>query len=143
MSSNNGILFNGVLRPKLLHIPFVLCSLITFDFLRPHTALHTAHFDDSIVLPLFVFNTFGSTFSVFSFLHFKQYGNTFYNDLCLIYEKFRIDFFPNHFILDFCFKNLNFLATQLAHFHAFLTVLFVIITFFKPKLSVCFLQLNE
>ena len=144
MSSNNGILFNGVLRPKLLNIPFVLCSFITFDFLLPHTELHTAHFDDSIVLPFFVFNTFGSIFSVFFFfLHFKQYDNTFYNDLCLIYEKFRIDFFPNHFVLDFCFKNLDFLATQLAHFHACLTVLFVIVTFFKPKLSVFFLQLNE
>ena len=47
MSPNNGIFLNGVLRPKLLNIHFVSCSLINLDFLL----LHRAHFDDNIVLP--------------------------------------------------------------------------------------------
>ena len=46
MSPNNGILYNGVLRLKLLNIPVASCSFINHDFLL----LHTAHFDDSIVL---------------------------------------------------------------------------------------------
>ena len=41
----NGILFNGVLRPKLLNNPFACCSLINFDFLL----LHIAHVDKIIV----------------------------------------------------------------------------------------------
>ena len=81
MSPNNGILLNGVLRPKLLNFPFASCSFINFDFLLPHAA----HFHDNIVLPFFVFNTFESIVFVI-FLHFKQYVNMFYNDLCLIYE---------------------------------------------------------
>ena len=81
MSPNNGILLNGVLRPKLLNIPFASYSFINLDFFL----LHTAHFDDNTVLPCLVFNTFESTFLVF-FLHFKQYVNIFYNGLCLIYK---------------------------------------------------------
>ena len=46
-------------------------------------------------------------------------------------------------LLDFCFKNLDFSATQLAHFNACATTLFVIITFFQPISSVRFLQLKE
>ena len=60
-SPNTGILFNGVLRPKLLNNPFACCSLINFDFLLPHMA----YFDKTIVLPLLVFETFGSMLSVF------------------------------------------------------------------------------
>ena len=63
MSPNNGILFNGVLRPKLLNNPFACCSIINFDFLLPHMA----HFDRIIVLPLVVFKTFGFMLSVFFF----------------------------------------------------------------------------
>ena len=48
MSPYNGILFNGVLRPKLLNISFASCSFINLDFLLEYTA----HFDDNIVLPL-------------------------------------------------------------------------------------------
>ena len=58
---NKGILLNDVLRPKLLNNPFPSCSFINLDFLLPHTG----HFDDNIVLPFFVFNTFEFTFSVF------------------------------------------------------------------------------
>ena len=86
MSPNNGILFNGVLRPKLLNIPFTPCFFFNLDFLLPHTA----HVDENTVLSFLVFNTFESTFS--AFFYFKQYVNMFYNDLCLIYEKFRINF---------------------------------------------------
>ena len=46
MSANSGILFNGVLRPKLLNIPFASCSFINLDFLPPDTA----HFDNNTVL---------------------------------------------------------------------------------------------
>ena len=77
MSPSNGILLDGVLRTKLLNIPFPSCSFTNPDFLLPHTA----HFDNNVVLTFFVFNTFGSTFSVF-FLHFKQYDYMFYNGLC-------------------------------------------------------------
>ena len=60
MSPNNRILLNGILRPKLLSIPFASCFFINLDFLL----LHTAHFDDSIVLSFLVFKTFESTFFV-------------------------------------------------------------------------------
>ena len=43
-------------------------------------------------------------------------------------------------LLDFCIKNLYFLATQLAHFDTCLITLFVIITFFDPILPEGFLQ---
>ena len=66
-SPNTGILFNGVLRPKLVNNPFACCSLINFDVLLPHIA----QFDKIIVLALVVFKTFGFMLSVF-FLHFKQ-----------------------------------------------------------------------
>ena len=54
MSPNNGILLSGVLKPKLLNNPFHFCSFTNLDFLL----LHTAHFDDNIVLPFLVFNIF-------------------------------------------------------------------------------------
>ena len=105
------MLLNGVLRTKLLNIPFASCSFINLDFSQSHAA----HFDDSIVLTFFDFNTFGSTFSV-SFLNFKQYDNMFYNYLCLIDKKFRVNLVPTSFLLDFCldycFKNLDFSDTQ-------------------------------
>ena len=74
MSPNNGTLLNGVLRAKLLNIPFASCSFINLHFLLPHTA----HFDNNVVLPFLVFKTFEFTFSV-SFLQFKQYVNIVYN----------------------------------------------------------------
>ena len=89
MSPNNGILFSGVLRPRLLNNPFAYCFFINLDFLLPHTA----HFDDNIVLPLLVFETLGFILSVF-FLLFKQYVDMFYNDGLL---------------LPFCFKKFDFL----------------------------------
>ena len=48
MSPNDGILFNGVLRPRLLNNPFASCFFINLDFLLPHTT----HFDDNIDLTL-------------------------------------------------------------------------------------------
>ena len=122
------ILCNGVLRTKLLIIPFACCCFSNLDFYLPHTV----DFGDSIVLPFHVFNTFGSTFSVI-FLHFKQYEDMFYKDLLSIFEKFRINLvlmsFLLGFLLDCCFKSLYFSATQLAHFDAYLITLFVIIVF--------------
>ena len=64
MSPNIGILFNGVLLPKLLNNPFACCSLIP----------HMAHSDKIMILLLVVFETFGFILSVF-FLHFQQYDN--------------------------------------------------------------------
>ena len=65
MSSNNEILFNGVLRPKLLNNPFASFSFINLDFLLSHAA----HFDNNIVLPFFVFITFEFTFYLFCTLN--------------------------------------------------------------------------
>ena len=65
MSPNIGTLLNGVLIPKLLNSPFASWFLINLDFLLPHIA----HFYNTIVLLLLVFETFGFMFSV-SFLHF-------------------------------------------------------------------------
>ena len=61
VSPNIGILLKGVLRPKLLNNPFASCFLINLDFLLRYIA----HFDNNIVLPLLVFETTGSMFSVF------------------------------------------------------------------------------
>ena len=61
MSPNNGILFNGVLIPKVLNNPFACCSLINFDFLLSHIA----HVDKIIVLPLVVFEILEFILSVF------------------------------------------------------------------------------
>ena len=61
MSPNNGILFNGVLRPKLLNNPFASCSFINLDFLL----LRTAHFDNNILLPFLVFITLNLHFLYF------------------------------------------------------------------------------
>ena len=52
MSPNNGIIVNGVLRPRLLNIPLASFSIINFDFLVPYVA----HYDNSIVL-LLIFKT--------------------------------------------------------------------------------------
>ena len=74
MPTNNGILFSGVLRPKLLNNPFAFCSYMNVDLLLPNTA----HFDNNIDRPFLVFKTFEFTFSVF-FMHPKQYISIFYN----------------------------------------------------------------
>ena len=69
------------------------CSLIDLDFLL----LHTAHFDRSIILPLFVFETFGFLHFV-SVLHFRQCDNIVIY-LCLSFQIFINPFFLlNHFI---------------------------------------------
>ena len=57
---------------KLSHIPLASCSLINLDFLL----LETAQFGVNIILPFFVFTTFGFLLYVF-FLHFKQYNYSF------------------------------------------------------------------
>ena len=55
--------------------------------------------------------------------------------MCLIYETFSINLVQADFLLDFCFKNLSFSATQLGRFDAYLIFLFVNITFFGLILS--------
>ena len=44
------MLFNSILRPKLLNIPLASYFLINVDFLAPHIV----HIDNIIVLPLLV-----------------------------------------------------------------------------------------
>ena len=61
------MLLKDVIILRLLNNPFACCFLINFDFLLPHKA----HFDNIIVLPLLVAETFESILSVF-FLHFQQ-----------------------------------------------------------------------
>ena len=53
----------------------------------------------------------------------------FYNDLCLIYEKLQLILPQPASLLELCLNNLDFSATQLAHFATCLISLFVIITF--------------
>ena len=60
MSPNIGTLLNGALIPKLLNSPFASWFLINFDFLL----LHIAHFDNTISLPLLVFETLGFMFTL-------------------------------------------------------------------------------
>ena len=54
VSPNNGILFNSILRPKLLKHRFITCSFINPDLLLPHTA----YFYNNTVLSFLVFKTF-------------------------------------------------------------------------------------
>ena len=53
MLSDNGILLNDALIPKLLNNLFVSFSFITLDFLLSHRG----HFDNKIILSFFVFIT--------------------------------------------------------------------------------------
>ena len=64
------MLFNSILRPKLLNIPLASYFLINLDFLAPHIV----HIDNIIVLPLLVSEIVWFTLSLF-FLHFKQEDN--------------------------------------------------------------------
>ena len=83
MSPNNGILFSSVFRSKLLNNPFASCFFINLDFLP----IHTAHFDNNIVLPFLVFNTLHFTIYILSIsFALRKMFNMFDNDLCLIYE---------------------------------------------------------
>ena len=70
-SPNIGILLNGVLKHNYLIILLLLVFLINLDFLLPHIA----HFDNNIALPLLVFETTGSIFSVFFFFFFYTFKN--------------------------------------------------------------------
>ena len=87
---DNGILFDGALRPKLLNISFTSCFLINLDFLVPHIA----QFDNIIVLPLLVFETLEFILHVL-FLIFKQ------QDDIVLYLRFETSI--NNFIV---FNNL-------------------------------------
>ena len=60
---------------------YLMALIVLFNnFLLPHIA----HFDNIVFLPLLVFETFGSMFSV-SFLHFKQYDFIFIGYLQLVF----------------------------------------------------------
>ena len=70
MSPNTGILLKGVFILKLFNKHLVFCFLINLDFLLSHIA----HFDKSIIPPLFVSVTLEFLFVVV-LVHFKQYNN--------------------------------------------------------------------
>ena len=73
MSPNIGNLLKGVLIPNLLNNPLASCLLINLDFLLPHIA----HFDNIIILPLLVLETFGFIFFVYflnSMISFYTYA---------------------------------------------------------------------
>ena len=89
MLRNNGILLNGVLRPKLRNNPFTSCSFINLYFLLPHIA----HFDDKINLPYLVSNIFESIFFVVFFLFFCTLNNI---SKCFIMVRINI---TNHFFI--------------------------------------------
>ena len=55
------------------YLNFLITHLTNLDFLLSHMT----HFDNSIVLPLLVFQTFGFVLSV-SFLKFKEYVSIFF-----------------------------------------------------------------
>ena len=55
------LFLRNVLKPRSLNNPFASCFLINFDFLE----LNTPHFDNIVVIPLLVAETFGSILSVF------------------------------------------------------------------------------
>ena len=62
-------------------------------------------------------------------LHFKQY-DMFYNGSVLYMKSVGLILSQALFLLGFCFTNIEFLATQLAHFRTCLFTLFDVITFF-------------
>ena len=130
MSPNNGILFNGVLIPKQLNNPFDPCFFIRFDILL----LHTAPFDDNIVVPFLFYRNFESTFSV-SFLTFKEYINMFY----------KTNFIKNpgtvifHSLLYFFLWNKDTISTSWISFNLFIRHNYV---FWRYTISVFFTALT-
>ena len=76
------LFYNGALMAQLLNDPLASCSSLNLYLFLPQTS----HFDDSIVLPFLVFDTFKSMFSVF-LLHFKQYDAMFYDSLIILHLK--------------------------------------------------------
>ena len=70
ISPNIGILLKQVLIPNLLNNSLASSFFINLDFLL----LHTAHFDNCIILQLLVFETFAFILSA-SILNFKQYDD--------------------------------------------------------------------
>ena len=110
---NNGILFDGVFRLKLFHIPFTSCFLIYFDFLLPHIA----HSDNIIVLPLLVFETLGFILSVlFYTLNNKMTLFCICNLKPLLINFFFFNNFIDAYFLTF-FNQINFLSITFLTFH--------------------------
>ena len=136
MSPDNGMLFNGVLRPKLHNNPFAACSFINLDFVL----LHTAHFNDDIVLSFLVFNTFESTFSVFC-VHFKQYVNIFYNGQCV--NNLELMLFRPFFNYIFVLKILICKTYKQRILISLLLLYFSLLLLFNQLFPVFFLQLKQ
>ena len=61
---NNKIWLNGVFITKLVNNSLAFFSLMNLDFLMRHIA----HFDNSVVLSLLLFERLGFMFSVFFFI---------------------------------------------------------------------------
>ena len=90
MSLNNGILFNGVFKPKLCNNPFASCSFINLDFLLSRIA----HFDDNINQSFLVSNIFESIFFVSFFCTLNNMST------CFIMTRINI---TNQFFIVFLF----------------------------------------
>ena len=85
ISSNNGILLNGVLRAKFFNIPLASYFLINLELLL----LHIAHLDNIIVLSFLVFEpTIGQTFldlnNNMTLFYIWDLKKLLINSLCLI-----------------------------------------------------------
>ena len=104
---------------------------MNLDFLLPHIA----HFHNTIVLPLLVFETLGFMFSVF-FLHFKQYDFIF---ICsymyllfqtVIYNFITLNNFINTYISTFFNQTNLFSVTYMTIHHSNAFFQFSIFFFF-------------
>ena len=83
MSLKYGILFNDVLRLRLLINLSDSCYFINLDFLLPHIV----YFDNNTVLSFLVFNAFELPFSLsIYFFALQIICQHVYNELCLIYQ---------------------------------------------------------
>ena len=117
MSSNNETLSGGVLRPELLNNLFEFCFCLNLDFLL----LHTAHFDNNIVLPFFCFYHFGIYILCIFFCTCYIMTSTW---------KFYDLYYSNYFfLLILCFKHLDLSVMQLAHLDSPLIISFILTTF--------------
>ena len=120
------MLLNDLLIPKVLRNPLPSCSVINLNFLL----LYKAHFDNSIILLVLIFITFGFTISVL-FLNFKLYINIFSNGFD--YSARKTNDLRLAKILKNFFKKKGWLSI-------YVVITFWCFNFLGPMSRVCFLQ---
>ena len=104
------LLFNGVLRPKLLNNPFATCSFINLDFYY-----HIQH--NLMIALLYRFNILNLR-SLYLFRTLKNMSICFYNYLYILDSSI--------FEPDFCFKKVYFLESQILNLDLCIATLFCI-----------------